>query len=178
MKQFKIFILGLVLILVGFGWYFSRSKGSSDQLAEVGKPAPDFALQDASGRTVRLSDFRGRFVVLNFWATWCAPCVEEVPSLEQLQQRFESESPQKITVLSVSVDSGWAPIKAFSKQKNITYPVLLDSDQDVAHTFGTFKYPETYVIDPSGVVVKKVIGGLDWTTPEVVQYFGSLLRQG
>lgn len=177
MKQLKLFILGIVVILVGFGWYFSKLRESDELPVEVGKPAPDFSLTDAAGRTVHLSDYRGRYVVLNFWATWCPPCVEEAPSLEQLNRRFAATASQRAAVLTVSVDEGWAPIRKFAEEKNITYPVLLDAHQTVPHRYGTFKYPETYIIDPSGVVVNKIIGGYNWVAPEVVQYFDALFRK-
>lgn len=177
MKQLKIFILGIVLILMGFGWYLSWSVNGDRHPAEVGKTAPDFDLKDAAGRAVHLSDYRGRFVVLNFWATWCPPCVEEAPFLEQLHRRFQAASPQRIAVLTVSVDSGWEAVNQFTRAKGITFPVLLDTHQTIPNSYGTFKYPETYIIDPAGIVRDKIIGAYNWTAPEVMQYFDGLLRQ-
>jgi cytochrome c biogenesis protein CcmG/thiol:disulfide interchange protein DsbE len=176
MKQLKVFILGVVLILVGFGWYFSQRRGSEDQPAEVGKSAPDFSLKNASGQSVRLSDYRGKYVVLNFWGTWCPPCVEEAPFLEQLNRRFAATAPQKISVLTVSVDSDWEPVKKFTQENNLSFTILLDTHQSVPHQYGTFKYPETYIIDPSGVVRGKIVGAYNWMAPEALQYFDSLLR--
>ncbi|MBZ5552165.1 MAG: TlpA family protein disulfide reductase [Acidobacteriia bacterium] len=176
MKQVKIFILGIVVILVGFGWYFSQKHVSQDEPAEVGKSAPDFTLKNAAGQSVRLSDYRGKFVVLNFWGTWCPPCVEEAPFLEQLNQRFVATTPQRITVLTVSVDSDWDPVNKFSQEHNLSFPILLDTHQSVPHQYGTFKYPETYIIDPSGIVRGKIIGAYNWMAPEALQYFDSLLR--
>ena len=176
MTRLKLFILGIVIILVAFGFYISRAHNEVNDAAEVGKPAPNFSLSDESGRTVQLSDFRGKYVVLNFWATWCPPCVEEAPSLDQFNRRFAGSGSSKISVLTVSVDSGWAAVKSFSQEKNITFPVLLDVHQEVPHRFGTFKYPETYIIDPSGIVIKKVIGGMNWMSPEVLQFFDDLAR--
>ncbi len=176
MKQIKLYILGIVVILVAFGWYFSESRKADAGPVAVGKKAPDFSLQDMNGRTVQLSDYRGKYVVLNFWATWCPPCVEEAPSLDQFSRRLAASDSQKIAVLSVSVDSGWDPVRAFVQAKNISFPVLLDSQQDVPNGYGTFKYPETYIIDPSGVVIKKVIGGLNWMSPDVRQFFDNLLH--
>jgi cytochrome c biogenesis protein CcmG/thiol:disulfide interchange protein DsbE len=176
MKRLKLFILGIVIILVGFSWYVSRVHETGDQTAEVGKPAPNFSLEDSTGRTVHLSDYRGKFVVLNFWATWCPPCVTEAPSLEQLNHRFSESAQQRISVLTVSVDSDWEPVKKFSEEHKLTFPILLDVHQSVPHEYGTFKYPETYIIDPSGLVRDKIIGGYNWMAPEALQYFDSLLR--
>jgi peroxiredoxin len=177
MKRIKLYILGMVMILVAFGWYFSKRREAGEEPVEVGKSAPEFALQSVTGQTVRLSDYRGRFVVLNFWATWCPPCVQEASSLEQFHRRFMTATPQRVSVLTVSVDSDWLPVRRFSKEHSITFPVLLDAEQDVPHNYGTFKYPETFIIDPSGIVRNKIIGGYNWMSPEVLQYFDSLLRQ-
>lgn len=177
MKQLKLFILGLVIILVAFAWYFTRLHEASGGPAEVGKPAPEFSLQDARGQTVRLSDFRGKIVVLNFWATWCPPCLQEAPSLDQFYCHYLQSSSRQLVVLTVSVDSGWEPVQQFSLEKKITFPVLLDTHQTVPHLYGTFKYPETYIIDARGIVREKVIGGYNWMSPEVLRYFDSLLQQ-
>jgi cytochrome c biogenesis protein CcmG/thiol:disulfide interchange protein DsbE len=176
MKQLKLFILGIVVIVAGSAWYFSHWRGSSNEFVEIGKPALNFSLQDEKGRTVQLSDYRGRFVVLNFWATWCPPCVEEAGSLEQLNRHFGATTPDQIALLTVSVDSGWDPVRQFIKEHDIGFPVLLDSDQAVPNSYGTFKYPETYIIDRQGIVRQKVIGSYKWNSTESMQYFESLLK--
>lgn len=175
-RELKLFILGIVVILIAFGVYFTRSRDSKDMPAEIGKPAPDFSLQDENGRSVQLSDYRGRFVVLNFWATWCPPCVEEAPSLDKLNRHFAATTPGRIAVLTVSADPDWAPVKQFVKEHRITFPVLLDKRQEVPGSYGTFKYPETYIIDPQGIVRQKVIGAYDWVSTDSIQFFDGLLQ--
>ncbi|MDD5543515.1 MAG: TlpA disulfide reductase family protein [Acidobacteriia bacterium] len=146
--------------------------------AEIGKAAPNFSLQDENGHSVQLSDYRGRYVVLNFWATWCPPCVEEAPSLDKLNRRFAATSPSRIAVLTVSADPDWAPVKLFVKEHDISFPVLLDKRQEVPSIYGTYKYPETYIIDPQGVVRQKVIGGYNWVSADALRFFDGLLQQG
>jgi cytochrome c biogenesis protein CcmG/thiol:disulfide interchange protein DsbE len=137
----------------------------------VGQPAPDFTVQDSS-RRVALSDLRGKVVVLNFWATWCPPCVEEMPSLIELQKRM----PDRISVFAVSTDEDRAAYERFIRERGLT-PTLLtirDPEQKSNALYGTFRFPETYVIDRHGVLRRKFIGPVDWTRPEIMQYLSSL----
>jgi thiol-disulfide isomerase/thioredoxin len=112
-----------------------------------GAEAPDFELADKTGKKWSLRDLRGKPVLLNFWATWCAPCVEEMPSLENLQKRVGD----KLQIVAVSVDEEWALIDKFFP-KGTALPVLLDTSKDVPKKFGTDKYPETFLIDSQGRV--------------------------
>jgi peroxiredoxin len=136
----------------------------------IGTPAPDFIVQDADHR-IELRDFRGKIVVLNFWATWCAPCVEEMPSLTQLQQRFKDKN---VTVLGVSVDVDNDGYHRFLKDHKVDFLTVRDPDQKANDLYGTFKFPETYIIDRNGVVQRKFIGPVDWTRPEIVDFLSKL----
>jgi len=124
----------------------------------VGSAAPDFTVRDAE-HTVTLSQFKGQVLVLNFWATWCLPCVEEMPSLVRMQQRMQSKA---VTVLAVSIDVDESNYRRFLK------------DQKTNSLYGTSKFPETYIIDRNGVVRRKFIGAVDWTAPEVIDFLGKL----
>lgn len=135
---------------------------------QLGKPAPDFAVTD-SGRTVRLSDFHGRVVVLNFWATWCLPCVEELPSLLAMQHRL----PQ-ITVLAISQDEDPAAYRKFLLDNHVDFLTLRDPSQRVPHLYGTIKIPETYIIDRNGILRRKFVSAQDWTSPEIIDYLSKL----
>jgi cytochrome c biogenesis protein CcmG/thiol:disulfide interchange protein DsbE len=110
-----------------------------------GMEAPDFELADASGKKISLRSLRGRPVLLNFWATWCAPCVEEMPSLENLHKRVGDE----LAVVTVSVDEDWAAVKKFFP-RGTSLPVLLDTSKEVPKRYGSEKYPETFLIDSRG----------------------------
>jgi peroxiredoxin len=143
---------------------------SGTRPARIGTAAPDFTVKDAT-RTVTLSQFKGQIVVLNFWATWCPPCIEEMPSLVQMQQRMKSKG---VTVLAVSVDVDEGSYRRFLRDHNVNLLSVRDPDQKSNALYGTFKYPETYVIDRSGVVRRKFIGAVDWTEPDVIEYLGRL----
>lgn len=136
----------------------------------IGSAAPDFTVHDAD-HTVTLSQLKGQVVVLNFWATWCPPCIEEMPSLVQMQQRMKSKG---VTVLAVSVDVDQDNYQRFLKDHNVNLLSVRDGDQKSNALYGTFKFPETYVIDRNGVVRRKFIGAVDWTEPDVIEYLGKL----
>ena len=136
----------------------------------IGSSAPDFTVQDAQN-TITLSRYRGQVVVLNFWATWCAPCVEEMPSLVEMQRRMKAGG---VTVLAVSVDVDESAYHQFLKQHNVNLLTVRDPDHKSSELYGTFKYPETYVIDRGGVMRRKFIGAVDWTEPDVVEFLGKL----
>ncbi|PYX69856.1 MAG: TlpA family protein disulfide reductase [Acidobacteria bacterium] len=136
----------------------------------MGSNAPDFTVQD-SDRKITLSELRGKVVVLNFWATWCAPCVEELPSLVNLQQKMRNKG---ITVLAVSVDQDESLYRRFVQDHNVNLLTVRDANQKSNNLYGTFKFPETYIIDRNGVMRRKFIGPVDWATPEVVDFLSKL----
>ena len=146
--------------------------------ASIGTPAPDFTIQD-SGRSVTLSQFRGKVVVLNFWATWCPPCIEEMPSLVQLQKKFADKG---VTVLGVSVDDDQADYHKFLKDYGIGFLTVREggtkTDTGVlsptANKYGTFRIPESYIIDRHGTIRRKFIGPVDWRQQEIVEYLSRL----
>ena len=136
----------------------------------IGTAAPDFIVQD-SDRTVKLSDYRGQIVVLNFWATWCAPCVEEMPSLVEMQRRMKAKG---ITVLAVSVDVDQDAYNQFIRDHNIKMLTVRDSAQKSNALYGTFKFPETYIIDRNGIMQRKFIGAIDWNAPEISDFLNKM----
>ena len=136
----------------------------------IGSEAPNFTVQDAD-RKLTLTDYRGQVVVLNFWATWCPPCVEEMPSLVQMQQRLKDKG---ITVLAVSLDADEAAYRKFLKDHGVNLITVRDPDLKSSDLYGTFKYPETYIIDRNGVLRRKFIGAVNWNDPEVMEFLGKL----
>jgi thiol-disulfide isomerase/thioredoxin len=136
------------------------------QPAFVNHPAPDFAVQDA-GRKVALSDLRGKVVVLNFWATWCPPCVEEMPSLVSMQHQMRDS----VVVFAVSVDEDEAAYRKFLEQFHAQELLTVrDPEQAGVRLYGTTGYPETFIIDRQGMVLRKLVGPVDWTSPEMLGY--------
>jgi peroxiredoxin len=161
---FIVVILLLAITLALSGCY------SGSRPPRVGMAAPDFTVRD-SDRTVTLSQLKGQVVVLNFWATWCAPCVEEVPSLVEMQQRMKSKG---VTVLAVSVDVDENNYRRFLRDHSVALLTVRDADQKSNGLYGTSKFPETYIIDRNGVVRRKFIGAVDWTEPEVIDFLERL----
>ena len=165
--------LVLALLIFGFTGCYHGSKPSS-----IGTPAPDFTIQD-SDRSVTLSQLRGKIIVLNFWATWCPPCVDEMPSLLQMQKKMQGKG---ITVLAVSVDDDANNYHKFLKDHSIDLVTVREGGtktdtgviSPVANKYGTSKIPESYIIDRNGTIRRKFIGPVDWKQQEIVEYLSRL----
>lgn len=118
--------------------------------------APDFTLIDSEGKTIKLSDFRGKVVILDFWATWCGPCRMEIPGYVKLYDKYKD---QGLQIIGVSLDQdGWTPVRPFMQQYNIDYPIVLGNNQIVAAYGGINAIPTTFLINKEGQVVTKKIG--------------------
>jgi thiol-disulfide isomerase/thioredoxin len=135
---------------------------------QLGEPAPMFALNDGS-QSVDLAKLRGRVVVLNFWASWCGPCVEELPSLTALQHQL----PQ-VQIVTVSMDEDADAYRRFLTRYHVELLSLLDGPNGVNAKYNTYRPPETYVIDKNGMIRRKFIGAQEWTSPEIVDYLKKL----
>ena len=141
--------------------------------AVEGSLAPDFTLKDLAGHPVQLYALRGSVVLLNFWATWCPPCREEIPSMVRLNQAMQGKA---FRMLAVSIDEGGRDaVAAFFREQKSVLPSLLDTDGAVARRYGATGVPETFVIDTRGVIVKKIIGPMDWNSPEVLAAIEDLI---
>ena len=136
----------------------------------IGNPAPDFTIQDGA-TSVTLHNLREKVVVLNFWATWCPPCIQELPSLEQLQARFKDRG---VEVVGISVDVDGNAYQQFLKDHKVDFLTVRDPDQKANSLYGTFKFPETYIIDRRGILRRKFIGAVDWNEPEIVDFLSKL----
>jgi peroxiredoxin len=143
-----------------------------ERLVVVGDSAPDFSIQADNGRTITNSNFGGKLLVLNFWATWCPPCIEELPSLNAFQRRFANSG---VVVLGISVDKDEKVYRDFLAKARVSFLTARDPENKINTEYGTFKFPETYIIDGTGKVVRKIISNTDWMSERMLKDVESLL---
>ena len=153
--------------------FFARPMYRQGEPTVAGRTAQDFPTEIA-GKPGRLSDLRGKVVVLNFWATWCPPCVEETPSLNKLQKYIESRGG---VVLGVSVDEDLAAYEKFLKDQGVVFPTFREPTKKLALDYGTPVYPDTYIIDRHGKIARKFYGPQQWDAPAMLAYFDAILGQ-
>jgi DsbE subfamily thiol:disulfide oxidoreductase len=135
--------------------------------------APDFTLVNPENKKVSLKDFHGKLVFLNFWASWCTPCREEMPAMERLFQEFKDKG---FVIVAVSVKDSRKDALAFVKELKLTYPIGLDPEGKVGSDYGAWGLPVTYLIDPKGIVLARAWGPADWYSPVARQLIGTLLE--
>jgi peroxiredoxin len=162
----------LFLLALTAGVYFYYVSRHSEGI-QKGDSAPVFTLPSLEG-SASLERYRGKTVLLNFWATWCPPCIQEMPSLEALHRRFAGKNFQ---VLTINLDERPQNVEFFLKRTPLTFPILFDPHGDVAALYSTYQLPETYLIDPKGRVLKKYIGPQDWLEQDIVQEIESYVEK-
>ena len=174
-SKLTITLVSIVILAVTFGIVWLQS--AKYEPLTVGKEAPDFVLPNLNEKSVRLSDYRGKVVFLNFWATWCKPCREEMPSMEVLYKNFDRDG---LVVLAVSIDrvTTKKDIPPFVSSMNLTFPVLVDSWGQTDKRYKLMGVPETYIIDQQGILREKIIGPRDWTVLDNLQTITRLLKSG
>jgi cytochrome c biogenesis protein CcmG/thiol:disulfide interchange protein DsbE len=174
----KLATWGALAAAAGIILVFALPSYRQGEASVAGKRAEDFLL-DLAGKPSHLSDLRGKVVVLNFWASWCQPCVEEAPTLNRLQKYIASRNG---VILGVAADENPAAYEKFLHDQGVVFPTYRDpSTKDnhspIALTYGTSMYPETYVIDRHGKIARKFIGFQQWDSPDMLAYFDALLAQ-
>ena len=147
---FFVVVGGLAAFLV-----LKEARNGSGGVINIGQMAPDFTVKDSTGKEVNLSDFRGKFVLLNFWATWCGPCAKEMPDLELMTNAFKE---RKFQMMAISVDVSEGDVEKFYKDRKLTLPWYADPGRKVASKYSVGKFPETFLIDRNGHVVKHYPG--------------------
>ena len=171
MPQFSLsrFVIALVLMLA------ITASFSQVEAVEKSHLAQDFTLKNLDGEEVNLSQFRGKYLLINFWATWCGPCKIEMPSLETLYRRFKSD---KFDMIGISNDMfGDRVVRPYVKASKLTFPMLLDQRMIVSHQYGVVSLPTTFLIDPQGKVIGVLQGAEDWSDPGTLLYFENLLKK-
>ena len=160
----------VVLILIGVGMIvLLQTKDSFFNLTGTprlgkGMAAPDFSLPDVDGKMTNLTDYKGKVIFLNIWATWCPPCVQEMPSMEKLYRELKDEG---LEILAVSIDaSGGEAVIPFMKKYGLSFPALLDTTGSIKNLYQTTGVPETFIIDKDGIIAEKIIGPREWAIPE------------
>jgi len=143
-----------------------------DKVVVVGDTAPHFSITADSGKTLSPSSFGGKVLVVNFWATWCAPCVKELPSLDGFQNELGG---QGVVVLGISLDKKEDIYRRFLRRAGVSFQTARDPEAKISGEYGTYRYPESYIIDRSGKVVQKIIGDTDWMDPKMITFVKSLL---
>ena len=135
------------------------------------RPAPDLQLNDTQGRPHTLREYRGKVVVVNFWATWCSPCLKEMPALDRL---YRKTADQGIEVLGINMGQTAPAIKAFAKRVPVRFPLLVDSDMSAGPKWGVRGLPTTFVVDPKGKIVYETLGDQPWDSPALVEELEAL----
>lgn len=163
----------LFLVLVVIYGVMTRQPENLDGAPRVGAMMADFTLSDLQGHTVQLSDFRGQVVFVNVWATWCPPCVEEMPTMQTLYDQLHERG---LEILAVSIDAlGEQAVGPFMRERQLSFPVLLDTQSMIERLYRTGGVPESFIIDKQGRLVEKVVGPRDWAHPDVIVMFERLL---
>ena len=188
-KRSKVAIILLIAISVVFVYfylsYMKEKRGeeidyetlySSLSIQRIDPPpkAEDFTLKTLEGRTVSLKDYRGKVVFLNFWATWCGPCRMEMPSMQKLWQDFKEED---FVILAIDIQEEGKLVSSFMKERNLSFPVLLDGKGKTARSYGVRGIPTTFFLNPKGETIGKAVGARDWASEESFRLIRQLLLE-
>jgi peroxiredoxin len=176
--QLLLTILFVFIACVFLIVFLRKERDSTLKTAEPIQPGlemPNFTFPDINGKEVSLSDHRGKVVLVNVWATWCPPCRQEMPSMQSLYEKFKGEN---FEILAVSIDSeGREAVAPFMRKMNLTFPALLDPGETIRSLYGITGVPESFIIDKQGILVEKIIGPINWATPEVFFFFKDLIQK-
>lgn len=152
----QILVLSAVLVIAGLTIGNSIMNNGEEQV-EVGEAAPDFAVVDLKGRVHQLSDYRGQAVIVNFWGTFCKPCVNEMPMMEEYYKKYKD---QNLVILGLNLNEPQVTVQSFIREYKITYPILMD-DFSVRDRYNVISYPTTFFIDSEGIIQHKFIGEMN-----------------
>ncbi len=155
-----------LIVIVGGSVYFALRQSAPHPVA-IGDRAPDFSVPALPLGDLDLKNYIGQVVVVNLWATWCPPCVEETPSLVQFAEKMRDHG---VVVLGISVDQDLTALKDFVQENKIPYPVGRDPNQTLSSRYGTYQFPESYILDRHGRLAEKIIGATDWNDDRLQKF--------
>jgi cytochrome c biogenesis protein CcmG/thiol:disulfide interchange protein DsbE len=173
--KFKTLILLITLVFGIIVAFFIITPSHGPKITTIGSEAPDLQLIDISGKRLKLSDMKGSVVFINFWATWCGSCIEEMPSIERLSRFLSGNLQFRIVTILYKDDLNRAI--SYMKQNGYTFPVYLNPDESAARSFAITGVPETFILDKKGILREKVIGPAPWDAPDYVQAFQNLINE-
>lgn len=188
-KRSKVAIILLIVISVVFVYfylsYMKEKRGEEVdyetlysslgiQRTDPPQKALDFSLKTLGGKRVSLEDYRGKVILLNFWATWCGPCRMEIPSMEKLWQDFKEED---FVILAIDIQEEGKLVSSFMKERNLSFPVPLDAKGNVARSYGVRGIPTTFFLNPKGETIGKAVGARDWASEESFRLIRQLLLE-
>jgi len=163
--------VAILLLTVGLVWTVAGTL--QVHITEAGDTAPNFSIVDEHGRTLTRSDFGGKLLALNFWASWCATCLEELPSMNEFARQYTSRG---VVVLGVSIDKNENLYRKYLTQMHVAYDTARDPEADISGSYGTFQIPETYIIDRSGKVLEKADNAFNWMDPQFLARMNEALK--
>ncbi|HWP48641.1 MAG TPA: TlpA disulfide reductase family protein [Candidatus Limnocylindrales bacterium] len=169
----------ILLVLTVFALAFIQRDKSSKTLQKpeplkIGSLAPDFTFPDLNDSERKLSDYRGKVVFINIWATWCPPCIYEMPSMQRLYDQLKGED---FEILAISIDAlGKQVVEPFIQKYHLTFPVLLDPTGKIKKLYATTGVPESFIVDKNGILVLKVIGPQEWDSEDALKFFRRLIQ--
>ena len=171
MKRSDWILIGSLVVLAGIlVWVVAGTL--EPPVVNAGDTAPKFSVVTEDGKTITPSNFGGKLLVLNFWASWCEPCIAETPTLNQFAQVFANKG---VVVLGVSMDRNEKLYKEFLARYQIRFETSRDPDANISSSYGTFLFPDSYIIDPSGKVVEKIINAQNWMAPDFLDHIQKML---
>ena len=170
MRTDRILLGAIILLAAGLVWIVSGTL--QEHITNVGDTAPNFSITTEDGKTITQSSFGGKVLVLNFWASWCPPCIEELPTLDAFQREL---GPKGVVVLGVSIDRNEKLYHQFLQRFHPSFETARDPESNISATYGTFQIPETYIINRSGKVVQKVISNQNWMDPQFLDSIKAML---
>jgi cytochrome c biogenesis protein CcmG/thiol:disulfide interchange protein DsbE len=164
-------MVAILLLTVGLVWTVAGTL--QVRIIEAGDTAPNFSIVTEHGRTITRSDFGGKILALNFWASWCPPCVEELPSMNQFTREYAS---QGVVVIGISIDKNENLYKKFLTQRQVAFDTARDPEADISASYGTFQIPETYIIGRDGKVLEKTPDAFNWMDPQFLARMNSVIK--